>query len=215
AATTEIVTEATETAEDPPAAPPARAPDASQRPRARPDRDVEAAAAEAQDEAAEPDPAPREDAPDKPEEEEVPPAPPEDAIAQAAAEAVAQALSRPETDEETRPSTPAAPPLTSGERDALRLSVQRCWNVGALSTEALGVTVTVAFSLDRDGTPQAGSLRMAAATGGSDAAAQQAYGAARRAVLRCGADGFDLPPEKYDQWRDIEMVFNPESMRIR
>ena len=39
--------------------------------------------------------------------------------------------------------------------------------------------------------------------------------AARRAIIRCGADGYKLPPEKYDQWRDIEMTFNPEKMRIK
>ena len=45
--------------------------------------------------------------------------------------------------------------------------------------------------------------------------ARQAFEAARRAIIRCGAQGFDLPREKYDHWRDIEMVFNPEKMRIK
>jgi len=35
---------------------------------------------------------------------------------------------------------------------------------------------------------------------------------ARRAIIRCGADGFPLPVEKYGQWREIEMTFNPEGM---
>ena len=39
--------------------------------------------------------------------------------------------------------------------------------------------------------------------------------AARRAIIRCGASGYNLPVEKYDQWRDIEMTFNPERMRIK
>ena len=42
-----------------------------------------------------------------------------------------------------------------------------------------------------------------------------AFEAARRAVLRCQRGGFDLPIEKYDHWRDIEMTFNPEKMRRR
>lgn len=45
--------------------------------------------------------------------------------------------------------------------------------------------------------------------------ATQAFEAARRAILRCGATGYDLPAEKYGQWRDIEMTFNPEKMRIK
>ena len=28
-------------------------------------------------------------------------------------------------------------------------------------------------------------------------------------------DGYRLPPEKFDQWKSVEMTFNPESMRIR
>ena len=47
------------------------------------------------------------------------------------------------------------------------------------------------------------------------AAALQAYEAARRAIIRCGTNGFDLPQESYDRWRQIELVFNPEGMRLR
>jgi hypothetical protein len=56
---------------------------------------------------------------------------------------------------------------------------------------------------------------MIAFEGGSEGEARQAYEAARRAIIICGKNGFPLPADKYDQWRDIEMVFNPERMRIR
>ncbi|MFT7254284.1 MAG: hypothetical protein ACI81Q_001706, partial [Paracoccaceae bacterium] len=59
------------------------------------------------------------------------------------------------------------------------------------------------------------SIRMIGSEGGSDAAARQAFEAARRAIIRCGASGYNLPSDKYDQWRDIEMTFNPEGMRLR
>ena len=100
-------------------------------------------------------------------------------------------------------------------RDALWISVQQCWNTGALSSEALRVTVTIHVPMNADGTPESDRIRMLSHEGGSEAAAQQAYEAARRAVLRCGARGFDLPAERYDLWREVEMVFNPENMRIR
>ena len=117
------------------------------------------------------------------------------------------------SDTDQGPST--APQLSSGERDGLRVAVRECWNVGALSTDALAVTVTVAVSMQPDGRPDAGSIRLADAEGGSGAAVERAFDAARRAIIRCGQDGYDLPSDQYDQWRDIEMVFNPESMRIR
>src|SRR6056297_3192069 len=111
--------------------------------------------------------------------------------------------------------TPSGPPLTGGEKDALRVSVQRCWNVGSLSSEALRTTVVVGVQMAETGKPEIGSIRMLSATGGGDAAAKQAFEAARRAIIRCGNDGFNLPVEKYDHWRDIEMTFNPEKMRIK
>ncbi|NHQ74875.1 energy transducer TonB [Roseovarius gahaiensis] len=110
---------------------------------------------------------------------------------------------------------PQGPPLTAGEKDALRVGVQTCWNVGSLSSEALRTTVVVAVSMSEDAKPVASSIRMLSASGGNEAAAKQAYEAARRAIIRCGAGGFDLPVEKYDHWRDIEMTFNPERMRIK
>lgn len=110
---------------------------------------------------------------------------------------------------------PQGPPLTAGEKDALRVAVQNCWNVGSLSSEALRTTVVVGVDMSEDARPVNSSIQMLSASGGSGDAAKQAFEAARRAIIRCGSGGFDLPVEKYDHWRDIEMTFNPERMRIK
>lgn len=107
------------------------------------------------------------------------------------------------------------PPMTSGERDALRVNVQQCWNVGALTSEALRTSITVGFSISRDGRPVPDSIRMIDYDGGDENAAADAFNSAHRAIVRCGANGFNLPVEKYEQWRDVEMTFNAENMRIR
>jgi hypothetical protein len=140
------------------------------------------------------------------------PAPETDAVADAIAEALAGQSGG---GAETQAEVPSGPPLTDGEKDALRVSVSNCWNVGSLSTEALKTTVVVAVSLSQEGKPDSGSVRMLSSSGGSAGAADQAFQAARRAIIRCGSKGFDLPAEKYGQWRDIEMTFNPERMRIK
>lgn len=127
-------------------------------------------------------------------------------------DALAEALGTGGTD--TTPE-PTGPPLTGGEKDALRVAVERCWNVGSLSTDALQTTVVVKVQMGEDGRPNAGTIQMLSSSGGSTAAANQAFEAARRAIIRCGASGYDLPVEKYDRWRDIEMTFNPEKMRIK
>ena len=88
-------------------------------------------------------------------------------------------------------------------------------DVGSLSSEALETTVVVALTMNRDATPVVGSMRLASFTGGSEAAARQAFEAARRAIIRCGANGYGLPDEKFGQWKEIEITFNPERMRNR
>ncbi|KUJ80429.1 energy transducer TonB [Ruegeria marisrubri] len=131
----------------------------------------------------------------------------DDAVRDALAEALGEA--------QNEQPAPSGPPLTGGEKDALRIAVSNCWNVGSLSTEALKTTVVVAVAMNRDGTPVIDSIRMVDSSGGSSGAAQQAFGAARRAIIRCGAKGYNLPADKYGQWQNIEMTFNPERMRIK
>ena len=101
----------------------------------------------------------------------------------------------------------------SAHAPVLAWEVQRCWNVGALSPDALKVTVKVLVTMNADGTP--GEVSMSGFRGGDETAARQAYEAARRAILICGAKGYPLPTEKYGQWREIEMTFDPAKMRIR
>jgi hypothetical protein len=106
-------------------------------------------------------------------------------------------------------------PITREEKGAFTLGIQRCWNVGALGTDALAVSVVVAFTMDRDGKPQGNSIRMIASEGGAGDAVTRAYEAARRAIIRCGASGYGLPAEKYDQWQEVEVTFNASSKQIR
>lgn len=113
------------------------------------------------------------------------------------------------------PPAPTGPPMTGGERDALRLAVQACWVVD-VGSEASNITVTVGIEMDPDGKVVPGSVKMVGASEGGAAAVQTAFQAARRAVLRCqGGEGYGLPPEKFEQWREIEMTFNPDTMRLR
>ena len=111
------------------------------------------------------------------------------------------------------PDIPAGPPLTGSEREGFRVAVNQCWNVDP-GSEAARVTVVVAFSLDQSGRVQ-GDVRQVSADGGNASAASIAFQAARRAILRCGAAGYSLPADKHDQWRDVEITFDPSGMRLR
>lgn len=129
----------------------------------------------------------------------------EDAVAAAVAAAAASAPAA--------SSAQAGPPMTGGEKDAFRLAVNACWNVDP-GAEWARVTVTVGFSLGQDGRV-IGDVRMVSASGGNDAQTSTAFQAARRAILRCGSSGYKLPPEKYDQWQNVEITFDPSGMRLR
>ncbi len=191
-AATEIVTEAEE--------PAAAAPTRSLRPQARPQRVVEAA----QERPAEPDTA------------EDPPAVAEQtpSVAEDVEDVLAGVLGGDSAPAPAEPAAPAGPPLTRGEREGLRLAVQECWVVD-VGSQAANVTVVLSFDMTRDGRVVASSLQMIDSSGGTGAAVQTAFNAARRAVLRCEQGGYELPAEKFEQWKEIEMTFNPAEMRLR
>ncbi|MCW8844175.1 MAG: energy transducer TonB [Rhodobacteraceae bacterium] len=130
----------------------------------------------------------------------------DDAIAAALAEAGA------EEQAETR-AAPSGPPMTRGEKDALRISVQNCWVVD-VGSQAANVTVTVGMKMTREGKVD-GAISLIGAEGGDQQATKAAFEAARRAVLRCQKGGYKLPIDKYDHWREIEITFNPEKMRLK
>lgn len=106
-----------------------------------------------------------------------------------------------------------ADPLTQGEENGLIDAISECWTVdlGAASGK---VTVVVSVALNRDGT-LAASPKFVSGQNGDQRAIDVAFRNARTAVISCGRGGFDLPEEKYEHWREIEMTFNPEKMRLR
>lgn len=194
-----IVTEAVETEDDAPQL----APTASRRPQSRPERVAEA----------EPPEDPPEDPPqDQPEEAQTDAA---EAATDAIAAALAEAAAATQTEEAPAQEATLGSSLTRGETDAMRVAVKQCWNLGALSSAATRTIVTLRLDVGQDGVPDIGSIRMTGYEGGDEAAANVMFAAARSAISRCGRKGFPLPPEKYEQWKDLELVFDPSGMRLR
>lgn len=111
-------------------------------------------------------------------------------------------------------SSSSVPPLTGSERDSFRAAIHRCWVVDP-GSESARVVTTVAFEMDPEGRVLTDSIVMLRTSGGAEYAIKSAFESARRAILRCQANGYSLPQEKYEQWRYVEMTFNPSEMRIR
>jgi len=89
---------------------------------------------------------------------------------------------------------------TSDWTGGFRKNVRRCWN------PAKGAEViTVAFRMNRDGARVDDSLRSIP----REMSDTDSFMATRHAILRCERSGYDLPPDRYEAWRDIEMTFDP------
>ena len=186
AASREIVTEAEEM--------PSFAPQKSARPLKRP-----VAPPQPEAPAPEPEPLPEPEPKVDPTQEPTRMAETEAAVAAALADAIGE-------------TAPLGPPLTKSEEDTLRVAVQKCWVVD-IGSAAANVTVVLGMQMTPEGKVKPGSLRLVSSQGGADSATKTAFQAARRAVLRCQKGGYNLPTEKYEHWREIEMTFNPEKMR--
>ncbi|MEP0192006.1 hypothetical protein [Roseibium sp.] len=129
------------------------------------------------------------------------------------ADALAEALGKPgepeSTSGEPRPKPRSGPPLSKGEKYSFAQEITACWNIGVLSTEAAATTVVVALAMNPDATPIASSIRLLGHEGGSEAAARQAFEATKRAIIRCGSRGYDLPSEKLASDGTMIITFDP------
>jgi len=105
--------------------------------------------------------------------------------------------------------------LSRAETATFRAQVARCWNVGALVGQAHKAVVTLRFELDRQGMPLHDSFELVGAGKDTSVAVKTAYDVAKRAIIRCGGEGYKLPLEKYVIWRNIDLTFNPERMSLR
>ncbi len=170
------------------------APSSSLRPRGRP-KNLKLA------EAPKPKPEPKPD-----------PEPISDPVADAIAKAIEDDIAKAMAEAASEPAAVVGPPMTGAETSGLVFAIQQCWNVPVgLENDASNV-ITMGVKLNRDGTLEEEPRRIAPISG-SAAGILQAFEAARRALIRC--QPYDLPADKYETWREIEIVFNPQQMVLR
>lgn len=90
--------------------------------------------------------------------------------------------------------------------DALRQQLSKCWNIPPGAREAQ-VSVKVRFQLNSDGTV---SGFPEVVNGSSDPLFAATAQSAVSAVMDCQA--YQLPPDRYDLWRENTINFNPNQM---
>ncbi len=93
--------------------------------------------------------------------------------------------------------------LTESELGALIAQMRKCWNP-TLAERNDGVIIRLMVSMNKDGTVN-GLPEILTDTTGSPILGISARTAARK-VLQCGP--FDLPADKYDHWRQIDVTLD-------
>jgi len=101
--------------------------------------------------------------------------------------------------------------MSASDMDALRRQIYKCWIVPAGARGAKDLVVDVDMEIGRDGTvlkaTVADTKRM-----DTDSYYRAAGESARRAVLDPKCNPLPLPPDKYDQWKQLTLSFNPKDM---
>lgn len=106
---------------------------------------------------------------------------------------------------------PIGDKLTMSEVDALRRQLGQCWNVlsGAKYAENLMVEIRLQVNPDR-------TIRQATIVNqlryNTDSVFRAAADAAMRALRNPLCTPLALPPEKYNEWKDTKVSFNPKDM---
>ncbi|MBL4756857.1 MAG: cell envelope integrity protein TolA [Rhizobiales bacterium] len=97
--------------------------------------------------------------------------------------------------------------MSISDIDLLRRQISRCWSppVGVRGAEDL--TVAIRMTLRRDGSLSGPPQVDGSINGNIERVAAES---ALRAVRRCAP--YQLPPEKYETWRDIRVTFDPRQM---
>lgn len=118
------------------------------------------------------------------------------------------------TPQKTPPPSAAPPSLdqqvTISEIDAVRRQIQECWSMPAGARDAGNLIVTIRATVAPDGTVR--SARIENTSRMNDPYFRAAAESAQRAVLNPRCQPLKLPPQKYEQWKDLRLDFNPKDM---
>jgi len=101
--------------------------------------------------------------------------------------------------------------LAISEIDLVRQQIRKCWSVPAGAKEAEDLSIEIKVAMNPDGTVRQARIldqnRLQ-----SDPFFRAAAESAKRAVLNPHCNPLKLPPEKYQQWKNMILIFDPRDM---
>ncbi|MDX2094512.1 MAG: hypothetical protein SFW64_01000 [Alphaproteobacteria bacterium] len=103
-------------------------------------------------------------------------------------------------------------PLSISEKDTIRSQFLLCWSMPAGAKDAHTLAVRIKIKLQADGTVLEAIIASdQMGRYGRDSFFRAAADSALRAVHKCSPIK-NLPPEKYNSWREMELNFDPQDM---
>ena len=102
-------------------------------------------------------------------------------------------------------------PVTSSEIDAVRRQIERCWNLPEGTRDAGNLVISIRVEMNLDGTPRSAVIENAGQSR-ANPQFQATADSARRAVLNPRCHPFKLPPQKFEHWRTMTLIFNPKEI---
>lgn len=140
-----------------------------------------------------------------------------DALLKNLAEEKPQAQTEESTTEENTSPEPApnvsrfSDQLSMSEKDALRQQLAACWNIMAGAMDSQDLSVEVRLFVNPDRTVREAKV-LDQSRYNSDTFFRAAADSALRAVRNPMCSPLNLPPDKYDEWKEIVVNFDPREM---
>lgn len=103
-------------------------------------------------------------------------------------------------------------PLSVSQIDAIRAQIEKCWNIPAGARMAESLIVELEVKLDPSGKVMSAKALDSGKL--SDPFYRAASESAQRAVLNPQCNSFKLPADKYDQWKEMVLRFDPSQMLV-
>ena len=101
--------------------------------------------------------------------------------------------------------------LTATQIDAVRQTIRKCWHFPAGLKDVESLIVDIKLEVDRNGYVKKAET-VDTARKNSDPGFRIAAENAERAVLDPACNPLPLPKDKYNEWKELELSFNPKDM---
>jgi hypothetical protein len=110
-----------------------------------------------------------------------------------------------------QPNAPLGAQLSTSEKDTIIAQIEKCWSPPTGAKDAKNLVITLRVQLAADGTAQAVQI-VDQGRYNSDDFFRSAADSAVRAVRNPNCVPLKVPPDKFDQWKNMTLNFDPRDL---